>query len=82
MGAGGAFVGMSAARATTFALIAMSAALPSNKIIFKVAPKTNVLKGRFPRHSNTLRHFWLSPEGHNERETRVKGLISRVIQSL
>ena len=74
MGAGGAFVGMSAARAT-LALIAMNAALPSNKIILNVAPETNRPKGRLPRHSSTLSHFWLSPEGHNERKTRVKGLI-------
>src|SRR5262245_37994375 len=41
MGAGGAFVGMSAAcEATMLALIAKSAAPPSNNV-FKVAPKTD-----------------------------------------
>src|SRR5215510_13850227 len=39
MGAGSAFVGMSAARATTLALIAKSAAPPSNKIVFRLPPK-------------------------------------------
>src|SRR5262249_46969263 len=74
MGAGGAFVGMSAARATIFALIAMSTALPSNKILM-AAPESNRPKGQLPRHSNTLGHFWLSPEGHYERKTRLKVLM-------
>src|SRR5215471_18083443 len=49
MGAGGAFVGMSAARATTLALIAKSAAPPSNKIVFKVAPKTDAASFKYTR---------------------------------
>src|SRR5262249_47991130 len=64
---------MSAARATMFALIAMSTALPSNKIRM-AAPESNRPKGQLPRHSNTRGHFWLSPEGHNERKTRLKVL--------
>src|SRR5215510_3526240 len=60
---------MSAACTATFALIAMSAALPSNKIL-TVTPEINRPKGRLPSHSNTLGHFWLSPESHNERKTR------------
>src|SRR5262245_29194881 len=64
---------MSAACTATFALIAMSAAPPSNKIL-TVTPEINRPKGRLPGHSNTRGHFWLSPEGHNERNTSVRVL--------
>src|SRR5262245_33663366 len=64
---------MSAACKATFALIAMSAALPSNKIL-TVTPEINRPKGRLPGHSNTLGHFWLSLESH------TKGKLEVVIQ--